>query len=280
MRKQHLIALDLDGTLLTDDKKISPYNKQVIEQAIDDGHIVVIATGRPNRASIQYYRTLGLKTPMVNFNGAYTHHPLDQDWGVFHHPISHEVALELITACDQFDVANILAEVQDLAFLDQHNQFIIDVFQAGEDPKAPSAFTVGCVKTNLKEDPTSLLIQPKNDDLTLLRDFLDNYVDVIEHRHWGAPYHIVEITKKGIHKAFGLKKIADYFKIPHERIIAFGDEDNDLEMIDYAGIGVAMENGIDQLKAIANYTTKTNEQNGVGSFLEDYLKLKVPQRNM
>lgn len=274
-KKQHLIALDLDGTLLTDDKKITEHTKKIIDQAVKDGHIVVIATGRPHRASIQYYRTLGLQTPMVNFNGALTHHPLDQKWGVFHHPISHQTALEMINACAQFNVENILAEVQDTAYLDRHNQFIIEVFQAGEDPAAPSAFTVGHVGTNLKEDPTSLLIQPKDDHIVPLRNFLDGYVDLIEHRHWGAPYHIVEITKKGIHKAFGLKKIADYFQIPRERIIAFGDEDNDLEMIDYAGIGVAMENGINELKSIANYTTNTNEQNGVSSFLEDFLKIRV-----
>lgn len=275
IHKQHLIALDLDGTLLTDDKKITEHTKRVIKQAIKDGHIVVIATGRPHRASIQYYRTLGLQTPMVNFNGALTHHPLDEKWGVFHHPISHETALEMINACSQFNVDNILAEVQDKAYLDQYNSFIVEVFQAGEDPKAPSAFTIGDVSIHLKDDPTSLLIQPKDDFLTPLRNFLDGYADLIEHRHWGAPYHIVEITKKGIHKAFGLKKIADYFQIPRERIIAFGDEDNDLEMIDYAGVGVAMENGIHELKSIANYTTQSNEQNGVGVFLEEFLKIKA-----
>lgn len=274
-KKQHLIALDLDGTLLTDGKQISTHTKHIVKQAIDDGHIVVIATGRPHRASIQYYRELGLQTPMVNFNGALTHHPLDQNWGVFHHPISHQTALEMIDACDQFGVQNILAEVQDTAYLDQHNQFIIDVFQAGQDPDAPPAFTVGHVRTNLKDDPTSLLIQPKDDHITPLRNLLDGYADLIEHRHWGVPYNIIEITKKGIHKAFGLKKIADYFQIPRERIIAFGDEDNDLEMIDYVGVGVAMENGIDELKSIANHITHTNEQDGVGTFLEDFLKIKV-----
>lgn len=274
-KKQHLIALDLDGTLLTDDKKISAHTQQIIKQVIDDGHIVVIATGRPNRASIQYYHTLGLQTPMINFNGAFTHHPLDEHWGVFHHPIPYEKALEMMDACATFNVENILAEVRDQAYLDQHNQFIIDVFKEGQDPKAPSAFTIGRVQDHLKTDPTSLLIQPKDDNIVPLRNFLDGYVDLIEHRHWGAPYHIVEITKKGIHKAFGLKKVADYFQIPRERIIAFGDEDNDLEMIDYAGIGVAMENGIDELKSIANYTTNTNEQNGVSTFLEEFLNIKA-----
>lgn len=62
--------------------------------------------------------------------------------------------------------------------------------------------------------------------------------------------------------------------IPRERIIAFGDEDNDLEMIDYAGIGVAMSNGIAQLKNIANeITASSNNEDGIANFLIDRLKL-------
>ncbi len=64
----------------------------------------------------------------------------------------------------------------------------------------------------------------------------------------GRPFHIVEIVRKGLNKAVGISLVAKDLNIPRERIIAFGDEDNDLEMIDYAGIGVAMSNGIDDLK--------------------------------
>lgn len=76
-----------------------------------------------------------------------------------------------------------------------------------------------------------------------------------------------------MNKAVGLEKIAYYFDIPKERIIAFGDEDNDLEMIDYAGVGVAMGNAIDPLKSIAKHVTATNEEDGVGIFLQSYLNI-------
>lgn len=80
MNKQHLIALDLDGTLLTDNKIISTRTKHTIAKAKEQGHIVVISTGRPFRASYDYYKELDLNTPIVNFNGAYVHHPLDSNW--------------------------------------------------------------------------------------------------------------------------------------------------------------------------------------------------------
>ena len=73
MTERHLIALDLDGTLLKDDKTISRKTKEVLKKAKDHGHIVMIATGRPFRSSEMYYRELELDTPIVNFNGAFIH---------------------------------------------------------------------------------------------------------------------------------------------------------------------------------------------------------------
>ena len=66
------------------------------------------------------------------------------------------------------------------------------------------------------------------------------------------------------------------FRSPKERIIAFGDEDNDLEMIDYDGVGVAMGNAIDELKTLAKYETNTNEELGVANFLANYFELHYP----
>src|SRR5699024_9009862 len=119
---------------------------------------------------------------------------------------------------------------------------LIDIFTADENE---SPFTIGRLKNKLTTDPTSLLIHPKENHIQLLLSHLDeHHAEVIEHRNWGAPWNIIEIVKKGMNKAVGLHKIAHYFHIPKDRIIAFGDEDNDLEMIDYAGVGVAMDNAI------------------------------------
>ncbi|MGP4106652.1 Cof-type HAD-IIB family hydrolase [Virgibacillus sp. L01] len=273
--KRHLIALDLDGTLLSDDKEISTRNQQTLQQAKNDGHIIVIATGRPHRASINYYHALGMDTPMVNFNGALIHHPTDHKWDALHSPMPIRTAHKIIDACHDLNVNNLLAEVMDTVYLDQYDEKIIDIFQTTQqDPP----FTIGSIKNELKEDPTSLLIHPKEEHIHELRSHLDDYhAELIEHRKWGAPWNIIEIVRKGMNKAVGLQKIAHYYHIPQEQIIAFGDEDNDLEMLDYAGIGVAMGNAIDELKSIAGHVTATNEQDGIGVFLEDYLKLQ-PQK--
>ncbi|WP_085992754.1 Cof-type HAD-IIB family hydrolase [Oceanobacillus senegalensis] len=273
MKKRHLIALDLDGTLLTDQKVISPRTKCTVQTAIQEGHIVVIATGRPHRASIGYYHELQLDTPMVNFNGALIHHPTDRKWDVLHNPMPIRTARQIIDACYDLEVHNILAEIMDNVYLDQYDEKILEIFHESKDD---TPITIGNLKHKLKEDPTSLLIYPKEEDILRLRNHLTEYhAELIEHRKWGAPYNVIEIVKKGMNKAVGLQKIAHYFNIPKDHIIAFGDEDNDLEMIDYAGVGVAMENGINELKQIANHVTNTNEQDGVGEFLENYLQLNI-----
>src|SRR5699024_4924194 len=110
-RKKHLMAPALNATLVTTDNKISARTTQVTSRAIEQGHVVVIPTGRPHRASIQYYHELGLDTPMVNFNGALIHHPKNRNWGTLHQPMSQQTALKIVDACYELSVHNMLAEV-------------------------------------------------------------------------------------------------------------------------------------------------------------------------
>ena len=270
MAEKHLIALDLDGTLLKDDKTISAKTKNVLSKAREAGHVVMIATGRPFRSSEPYYKELKLDTPIVNFNGAFMHHPLDSSWGFYHDPLDIKVAKDIVEACRSFQFHNIIAEVIDEVYFHYHDEKLLDIFGMGN----PSV-TTGDLRDYLKDSPTSLLIHTEEDQLKQIRKHLsDVHAEVIDHRSWAAPWHVIEIIKTGLSKAVGLKKASDYFNIPPERIIAFGDEDNDLEMLEYAGRGVAMGNAIDKVKNIANEVTLTNEQDGIGVYLSDLLNLK------
>lgn len=272
-KSQHLIALDLDGTLLTDGKIISDRTKRTVLEAKEQGHIIVISTGRPHRSSIDYYHELGLDTPMVNFNGALIHHPTDNKWDALHSPLPERTAKSIIQTCYDLEVKNIMAEVSDDIYLDRYDEELMNILHTD---KEDNPIIIGSLKNELNTDPTSLLIHPSEGNIDALREQLDrDHASVIEHRKWGAPWNIIEIVRKGMNKAVGLKRIAHYYHIPQERVIAFGDEDNDLEMIEYAGVGVAMGNAIDELKQLANHTTLTNEENGIGSFLENYLGLTV-----
>lgn len=269
MTNKHLIALDLDGTLLTDHKQISERSKQAIAKARADGHLVAISTGRPVRASIQYYRELALDTPMVNFNGAFVHHPDHSAFGAFHTPLDLKTAKAVIETCEAFNVSNIMVEVIDDFYLRYKDELFVETFTAGRSP-----LEYGDLLKVLKDQPTSVLIHPQEDQSEPLRQLLaKSHAEVIEQRVWGAPWSIIEVIRAGVNKAVGLKRISDYYGIPRERIIAFGDEDNDLEMIEFAGQGIAMGNAIPELKTTANFITGTNEQDGIADYLEEALNL-------
>ncbi|MGG1571873.1 Cof-type HAD-IIB family hydrolase [Fictibacillus sp. NRS-1165] len=270
MKKPYLIALDLDGTLLNDKKTISNRTKKAVLQAKEEGHIVCISTGRPYRASTMYYDELGLKTPIVNFNGAFVHHPHDKKFGVYHSPLELSTAKKVIQTAEDFLVKNIMAEVLDDVYLHKDDEVIVNTFMMGENPAQ-----TGDLQYMLQKDPTSILIHPQDHHVAELRDQLkQEHAEVIDQRVWAAPWSIIEIIRAGLNKAVGLKKIAEYYNIPQERVIAFGDEDNDLEMIEYAGHGIAMGNAISELKNIANCVTATNEEEGIALYLENVLSLK------
>ncbi|GAA0454955.1 Cof-type HAD-IIB family hydrolase [Alkalibacillus silvisoli] len=269
--KKHLIALDLDGTLLNNNKVISDQTLKTIESAKEAGHIVAIATGRPFRASKQYYQQMGLSSPIVNMNGAFTHHPKQVNWDHQHSPLPKDVAHDIVDTCYDVGVQNILAEIMDDVYIEyENNHDITKFFQFGLDTPA----TFGKIKDHLPQDPSSVLIHPFDDRVDAIRQTLtDRHASVVDHRKWGAPFHVIEVIRSDMHKAVGVQKIAKDYDIPKDRIIAFGDEDNDFEMIEYAGVGVAMDNGIDELKSLANEITSTNHDDGVAQFLQEYLNL-------
>lgn len=269
MTQPYLIAVDLDGTLLNDEKKIQEKTKQALKAARQQGHKVVISTGRPYRSSVSYYRELGLDTPIVNFNGAFVHHPLDPSWGIYHTPLELKTAKTVFEACEAFAIKNMMAEVLDDVYLQQHDDTIISALTI-----EPTALKTGRLGDILTDHPTSILVHPEAEHVAALREALQQtHAEVIDQRTWGAPWHVIEIVKAGMNKAVGLKKVAAYFNIPRERVIAFGDEDNDLEMIEYAGHGIAMGNAIETLKSIADDVTETNEDDGIAHYLRQVIGL-------
>lgn len=267
----HLIVLDLDGTLLTDEKTISVRTKAALAEARRQGHEVMIATGRPFRASKLYYEALDLSTPIVNFNGAYVHHPKSRAFAATHSPIALNTVHDIVDSLAPFELDNVLAEVMDDVYIQRHDDQLLDILSSGN-PK----ITTGPLIQTLKASPTSILLQAKEQQVALIRQHLaDTKADLIDHRRWGDPWHVIEIVRNGVHKAKGVAHVSRELGIPRERIIAFGDEDNDLEMIDYVGVGVAMGNAIPQLKHIANEITDSNNDDGIAALLVDRLQLKL-----
>ncbi|WP_279434105.1 Cof-type HAD-IIB family hydrolase [Macrococcus brunensis] len=270
MNAKHLICLDLDGTLLTDEKTVSPYTKNILQQLKEQGHEVMISTGRPYRASEIYYNELGLDSPIVNFNGAFIHHPKDDTFKVVHEPLDLSIAKAIFEQLEDLNIQNIIAEVKDHIYFHYHDEYLFHGFTMGN-PVVQN----GDLNLTLQEEPTSILIQAEEEHVPAIREHLsDVYAEQLEHRRWGAPYPVIEIVKKGINKAVGIQYVSETLGIKQEHIIAFGDEDNDFEMIEYAGTGIAMANAIQELKLRADEVTLSNNEDGIGVFLARYFNLE------
>ena len=97
---------------------------------------------------------------------------------------------------------------------------------------------------------------------------LTHFMPIILSIDAGAPFPVIEIVKLGINKARGIEQVRQFLNIDRNNIIAFGDEDNDIEMIEYARHGVAMENGLQELKDVANNITFNNNEEWHWSIFE------------
>ncbi|WEV60255.1 Cof-type HAD-IIB family hydrolase [Streptococcaceae bacterium ESL0729] len=264
-----LIAIDLDGTTLKSDNTISDYTKDVFKRVQDAGHDIVIATGRPYRMAIDIYRELELTTPMINFNGSMTIKPNDKNWkykkesqiekGIVHSILENQKSFQL-----------------DFLATEYRKKFFVNSFEA----VTPELFGIEKFYpyhkleiSKLTNNPNALLLQTTAEDkeevAREINDFYDNQISVAA---WGGPNSILEIVPKGISKASGLKHLLEVYNTDKKDLMAFGDEQNDVEMFKLAGDSYAMKNANPLLLEYArNQTEWTNNEDGVARTLEKIL---------
>ncbi|PRY78440.1 Cof-type HAD-IIB family hydrolase [Alkalibacterium olivapovliticus] len=269
--KRKLIALDLDGTTLNNDSKITAKTKDIITKLRRAGHIVSIVTGRPYRNSYYYYEELQMDSPIVNFNGAWCHNPSNASWThSYHKTLSKDLALSMLSLRSNPEVQLIAAESQKSIYVEGEYIPYPDFFPDGiEVSKQLTAET-------LIEDPTSVGVftTTRQYQPYIEQKIIDQYKGAVEVRMWGGDTPCLEVVAAGVQKALGLERIASFYGIDRQDIMAFGDQENDYEMIQYAGQGIVMSNGIDRLKAISNdVTLSTNHEDGVARYLESYFSL-------
>lgn len=270
-----LIALDLDGTTLNNNSQLSELTIKTLKTAVAAGHVVSIVTGRPNRISEQFYDQLGLKSPMINFNGNLGILPHEQ-WPLeYEYNVDKDIVAELLSKKNELGIKLIAIEGRDLFMANRGATIDMGFF--------PTILKAGQQLThqNLQDhhNPISITVAVEPEAMVTMTSYVETHFgDQVSISPWGGKYSIVEIAAKGIQKATGVKILSDYYGIYQADIIAIGDEHNDTTMIDYAGLGVAMKNAIPSIKNAANMITKyTNEEDGVAKFLNHQLDLQLAE---
>lgn len=260
-----LIAIDLDGTLLHHDNTISTYSVEVLKAVRQLGHTVIIATGRPYRMAIDHYRRLELTSPFITFNGALTTLPDKGSEGEHGVAIDPAHLTDLLQHREKFELDFIASEHRNqvyLSNLDKVDPKLLGLDKLSEDLLLDPH--------NLTDAPYGILLQTRAQDKEeVAQRMRQHFNQTIEINTWGGPLGILELSSKGINKGYALKRLLNHFNISQEDLIAFGDEKNDISMLELAGRGFAMKNANPKLVTVADtHLDLTNEQDGVAKTLE------------
>lgn len=268
--KKYLICLDLDGTLLYDWETISKPTLNYLLELKKQGHQLVIATGRPYRSSKDFHALLGLDTPLINYNGGLVTSKDDPLFKEYSLSLKKEYVIDILENTKQY-IKNAFAEVKDDIFLLHDTEEIRPLIHHFNG----SRLFVGDMREILDQDTNGSIIIAHKDQDKYIEDYVkNNYEGKVLSRNWGNEYNfIIELFTPETNKGYALKYVADYLGFKREDIIAFGDGHNDIEMLEFAGLGVAMKNGHEELKEVADVILDhTNKEDGLVKFLSEYLK--------
>lgn len=245
MANYRLLALDLDGTLLTNDGQITNKSKLAISRAVEAGVVVIFATGRGLHQKIDVFcKDLGLCTPMVLANGG-------------------EIWAEPGTVLERHYITK--EDIRMLHSISMEAKADFGGYSAGHSKEEKDFWTnemfdYDWMTFSIRhENPHSLnQLKKKVDQSTTL--------EVINSTSRG-----IDFSLKGISKESGVRRICEHLSIDMDSVMAIGDNLNDLFLIQSAGLGIAMGNANDMLKEVADVITSSNEEEGVSKAINLYL---------
>jgi len=272
-----LIALDLDGTLLSDDGSIHKENIRQLVRFSKNGGIVVLSSGRMTDCIVPFTEVLGIDCPIIAYNGAMARlKKAEERRLIYHSPLSYVYADEIIDYC-----------IENNFFL---NFYLDDVLYASDREELRRYADIysrqtGAVYHFIKDisvmkgkSPTKLILitDVENEDKRRTRDFQyeffknrfsDGTVKVMK-----TNPEYLEFINGNTDKGVALRKLSEYYKIPEEQMIAMGDGHNDIDMLECAGISAVPANAKDEVKRVADVVLEWDNNNAaVGNFLKEIL---------
>lgn len=266
MDNRKIVFLDIDGTLVNSEKKITPSTKAALMRIQKEGVKVAIASGRPSKGVVPFADELELDKfggYIMPFNGCNIinyqtkevvfANTLSMDTVKRAYETAKEYGLEMITY--KGDV--ILSETDDNPYL------LIEARINKMDVEK-----VKNVYEAIEEPPVKCLILGDGDYLGKIESEIKEKIGAGANVFRSEPFFI-EVVPEGLDKAAAIAELIKKTGIKREDTIAFGDGFNDVSMVDYAGIGVAMSNGCDKIKEVADRIAPDNNSDGVAAVIND-----------
>ncbi len=261
-----LIALDLDGTLLGPDEQISVRNRAAIRRSLESGIRVVLVTGRGTDTPVRISRELNLNLPVICCHGALT-----KDFGanrtLEHRPVPLQYAKPMVEFAESHGLSLAIYAEEFFWRLEGSRVYMDDM----TGPAWREAKTFADI---LHQAPTFLRFLGKESVAAMQREFGDLPLN-FRYETWGDFYECAVLSREAS-KENALKQLCADFQILPERVLAIGDSRNDVPMLRFAGVGVAMGNALGEVKQSVRFVTASNAEDGVALAIERFVTM-TPQ---
>ena len=272
-QKVKLIVSDVDGTLLTSDRRLSDENIAGIKKAKEQNIKFTISTGRVVSMLDYYIKTLEITTPAIAFNGAVAWDPVSKET-IYDIPMDKEELYELLDLCKYYELDYGVMTMGVNYF--SPNSFRIKRYQGYNEFAKSHGMSI--MEVDVFDEKHScidgvkvykLLITEK--DSKKIKVMVDHLQSMKTTGYTFSEPTLLDISEKSADKGFGVKRLAQYYGLKPEEVCAIGDYDNDISMLSYAGFSVAMGNAQPNVKEHAFYVTETNDDNGLAQVLNKYI---------
>lgn len=263
-----IVASDLDGTLLKNHYSITKYNQEILMKTHAKGIKIVIATGRPYQLIKKYIHELPFVNTFIVNNGAgIFQKSLNKYLAESYIPNSYIKALVKLAETENIDY-EIHTHVAIYVKGDKRLEYYKLMIQKMVESQKPNI--VSLPSQSLNGNVTKMMfVEPNLSKYNILKDKLKLYKNLSITQ---SQENYIDINMNGITKGTALKRFAEINEIKAQEILAIGDQENDISMIQYAQLGIAMGDAVKELKNIADVITETSNNNGVGKALLRYIK--------
>lgn len=262
-----LVALDLDGTLLTSRKTITVKTHRAIRAVLAKGVKIVLATARPPRSVTYYHERLELGTPMINYNGALIWDARAKR-ALSHSPLDRNIAKKVIAfARKKYPQMLVQVEILDKWYTDHFDENPEYITETG---KSFMPDFVGPIDAFLHVDVTKLMLMGKPAWIIDIESQLPKKFGG-QIAFTRSEDFLLQIMNPGVSKAIGLQHLAKKFHIEPANIMACGDAPNDVHMLQWVGLAVAPSNAFDIVKSVAHQIVPSNDEDGIAEALKRFV---------
>ena len=267
-----LIVVDIDRTTLTDDYRLLPEVVEAVARARRAGITVAAATARSPEALHPIATELGIKGPCVCLNGAWTGSIQEPEKNCIHQgEMDQSNVVKLINDAERLGFNPCWFTVSHWYALSRGALVEREVRATGMQPNIISSidqFAEPVLKLLCLED------EPKSVTIDAIREVHDEHFDFTR-----SDTYLIEVTQKGVSKKTAISRLADHLGVQKNNIAAIGDSENDLEMIKWAGLGIAVGNAQSIVLEAADWTTKTNANAGVAHAIDKIIASNIEAQN-